>query len=27
MTEADLKAKVAEDETLRLRGRDPFESA
>jgi hypothetical protein len=27
MTEAELKAKVAEDETLRLRGRDPFESA
>jgi hypothetical protein len=27
MTEADLRAKVAEDETLRLRGRGPFESA
>jgi hypothetical protein len=27
MTEAELKAKVAEDETLRLRGRGPFESA
>jgi hypothetical protein len=27
MTEADLQAKVAEDERLRLRGRDPFESA
>jgi hypothetical protein len=27
MTEADLQAKVAEDETLRLRGRGPFESA
>jgi hypothetical protein len=27
MTEADLQAKVAEDEALRLRGRDPFESA
>jgi hypothetical protein len=26
MTEADLQAKVAEDERLRLRGRDPFES-
>jgi hypothetical protein len=27
MTEAELQAKVAEDERLRLRGRDPFESA
>ena len=27
MTEADLQAKVAEDETQRLRGRGPFESA
>jgi hypothetical protein len=27
MTEADLQAKVAEDEMLRLRGRGPFESA
>jgi hypothetical protein len=27
MTEAELKAKVAEDETLRLRGHGPFESA
>lgn len=27
MTEAELRAKVAEDETLRLRGRGPFESA
>ena len=27
MTQADLRAKVAEDETLRLRGRGPFESA
>jgi len=26
MTEADLKAKVAEDEQLRLRGRGPFEA-
>jgi hypothetical protein len=27
MTEAELQAKVAEDERLRLRGRGPFESA
>ena len=27
MTEADLHAKVAEDERMRLRGRGPFESA
>jgi hypothetical protein len=27
MTEADLQAKVAEDEQLRLRGRGPFEAA
>jgi hypothetical protein len=27
MTEAELQAKVAEDEALRLRGRGPFESA
>ena len=27
MTEADLQAKVAEDERIRLRGRGPFESA
>jgi hypothetical protein len=27
MTEAELRQKVAEDERLRLRGRDPFESA
>jgi hypothetical protein len=27
MTEADLQAKVAEDERMRLRGRGPFESA
>jgi hypothetical protein len=27
MTEADLQAKVAEDERTRLRGRGPFESA
>ena len=27
MTEADLRAGVAEDERLRLRGRGPFESA
>jgi hypothetical protein len=27
LTEADLQAKVAEDEQLRLRGRGPFESA
>ena len=27
MTEADLHAKVAEDERARLRGRGPFESA
>jgi hypothetical protein len=27
MTEADLRAKVAEDERLRLRGRGPFEAA
>lgn len=27
MTEADLQAKVAEDERVRLRGRGPFESA
>jgi hypothetical protein len=27
MTEAELRAKVAEDERLRLRGRGPFESA
>lgn len=27
LTEADLREKVAEDERLRLRGRDPFESA
>jgi hypothetical protein len=27
MTEADLRAKVAEDEALRLRGPGPFESA
>jgi hypothetical protein len=26
MTEADLQAKVAEDERLRLRGRGPFEA-
>ena len=26
MTEADLRAKVAEDERLRLRGRGPFEA-
>jgi hypothetical protein len=26
MTEADLQAKVAEDERLRLRGRGPFET-
>ena len=26
MTEADLRAKVAEDERLRLRGRGPFET-
>ena len=27
LTEADLQREVAEDERLRLRGRDPFESA
>lgn len=27
MTEADLHAKVAEDERIRLRGRGPFEAA
>jgi hypothetical protein len=27
MTEADLRREVAEDERLRLRARDPFESA
>jgi hypothetical protein len=27
ITEAELQEKVAEDERLRLRGRDPFESA
>ena len=27
MTEADLQAKVAEDERVRLRGRGPFEAA